>query len=83
MKTIGLTSIKIKILEIEETVDVYIIDGEEFKYDFLIGLDIIQKFKLVQDENLKITQKEEKVKLQIDEYPTNTNEKKNMKQTHL
>lgn len=76
MKTIGLTSIKIKILEIEETVDVYIIDGEEFKYDFLIGLDIIQKFKLVQDENLKITQKEEKVKLQIDEYPTNTNEKK-------
>lgn len=59
-KTIGLTTIKIKIFDIEEKADVYIIDGEEFKYDFLIGLDIITKFRLVQDENLEITQKKEK-----------------------
>lgn len=57
-KTSGLTTIKIKIFEIEEKVDVYIIDKENFEYDFLIGLDMIKKFKLIQDENLKITQKE-------------------------
>lgn len=55
-KTNGLTNIKIKIYEIEEKVDVYIIDEENFKYDFLIGLDIIKKFKLIQNEHLKITQ---------------------------
>jgi len=55
-KTNGLTNIKIKIYEIEEKVDVYIIDEENFKYYFLIGLDIIKKFKLIQNEQLKITQ---------------------------
>ncbi|CAI6344779.1 unnamed protein product [Macrosiphum euphorbiae] len=55
-KTNGLTNIKIKIYEIEEKVDVYIIEEENFKYDFLIGLDIIKKFKLIQNEHLKITQ---------------------------
>lgn len=67
-KTSGLTTIKIKIFEIEKKVDVYIIDKENFKYDFLIGLDIIKKFKLIQDENLKITQKKrvwrKKIKIQ-------------------
>ena len=41
---------------------VYVVDGKSFKYDFLIGLDIIKEFKLIQDENLKIRQKsQEKV----------------------
>lgn len=36
--------IKIKIIfDMEEKVDVYITDGEEFINDFLIGLDIIIK----------------------------------------
>ena len=56
-----MTTIKIKIFDIEENADVYIIDGEEFKYDFLIGLDIIKQFKLVQDEHLNITQKKKEV----------------------
>lgn len=56
-KTSGLTTIKIKIFNIEKKVDVYIIDKEDFKYDFLIGLDLIEKYKLNQDEKLKITQK--------------------------
>lgn len=60
-KANGLTTIKIKIFDIEENADVYMIDGEEFKYDFLIGLDIIKQFRLVQDEDLKITQKEKKL----------------------
>lgn len=54
-----MTTIKIKIFEIEKEVDVFIIDEENFKYDFLIGLDMIKSFKLIQCENLKITQKNE------------------------
>lgn len=56
-KTKGLTTLKIKIFDIEKRVDVYIIDKKNFKYDFLIGLDIIKKFKLLQNEDLEITQK--------------------------
>lgn len=56
-----MTTIKIKIFDIEKNADVYIIDGEEFKYDFLIGLDIIKQFKLVQDEHLNITQKRKEI----------------------
>lgn len=56
-KTSGLTNLKIKILDLEENVDVYIIDEQNFKYDFLIGLDLIQTFRLIQNEDLRITQK--------------------------
>lgn len=56
-KTKGLVTIKIKIFNLEKKIDVYVIDGRNFKYDFLIGLDIIKEFNLIQDENLKITQK--------------------------
>lgn len=56
-KTSGLTTLKVKIFEIEKNVDVYIIDEQNFKYDFLIGLDLIKIFKLTQNEELKITQK--------------------------
>lgn len=61
-KTIGLTTIKIKILDIEKQTDVYIVDGKDFKYDFLIGLDIIKKISLIQNENLEIIQKKHKGK---------------------
>ncbi|ESN94358.1 hypothetical protein HELRODRAFT_164187 [Helobdella robusta] len=44
-KTCGLTKLKIKIFEIEEKVDVYIIDDAHFRYDFLIGLDMIKTYK--------------------------------------
>ena len=55
-KTDGLITIKIKIFEIEEEMDVYIIKEEDFD-DFIIGLDMIKKFRLTQNENLKIEQK--------------------------
>lgn len=57
--TQGWTTMKIKILDIEKCVNVYIVDGNDFQYDFLIGLDMIKEFYLVQDQNLKITQKQE------------------------
>jgi len=52
-------SLKIKIYKIEKVVDVFIIDKQNFKYDFLIGLDIIKEFKLIQNEDLQITQKDD------------------------
>ena len=55
-KTNGLVTIKIKIFDIEDEVDVFIVNTEDFE-DFLIGLDMIKKFKLTQDEELKILQK--------------------------
>lgn len=56
-KTSGLTTLKIKIFELEKNVDIYIIDEQNFKYEFLIGLDMIKKYKLIQNEDLQITQK--------------------------
>lgn len=59
-KTSGLTNLKIKIFDIEKYEDVYIIDEQNFNYDFLIGLDLIKKIQLIQDEKLKIGQKQDK-----------------------
>lgn len=57
-KTKGMINIKIKILETEENVDVYIVD--DLEYEFLIGLNMIKQFKLIQNEDLRITQKTNK-----------------------
>lgn len=79
-KASGLTTLKIRIFEMEETADVYIIDKENFGYDFLIGLDLIKKFKLIQTENLEIIQKKNvnnEKKNKEEEF--HTNKKKNTK----
>lgn len=54
--TRGLIRIKVKIFDVEEYVDVFIVDKLDFE-DFIIGLDMIKKFKLAQNEDLKILQK--------------------------
>lgn len=77
-KTKGLTTIKIKIFDKEEKADVYIIDGEDFKYDFLIGLDIIKQFELTQNEKLEVRQKVEEIpKQEKVEKKDNPNEETN------
>ena len=48
--------LKITNFEIEEEVDVYILEKEDFE-DFIIGLDMIKKFSLTQNEKLEIEQK--------------------------
>lgn len=55
-KTDGLITIKIKIFDLEEDVDVYVVENNDF-VDFIIGLDMIKKFKLTQNEDLQIEQK--------------------------
>lgn len=70
-QTKGLITIKVKIFEKEEYTDVFIVERDDFE-DFIIGLDMIKKFTLIQNENLQISQKKE---IQIEE-PINTIEKK-------
>lgn len=71
--TKGLTRIKLKIFNIEKKVDVFIVENENF-HDFLIGLDIIKEFKLRQDENLIISQKQlqkaDMIEINFNEYIT-------------
>ena len=76
-KTKGLATIKIKILDIERKVDVYIVDGKKFKYDFLIGLDMIKKFNLIQNENLEIKQKNINKELHLENYSNEDEDKIN------
>lgn len=60
----------------EENVEVYIVNGENFKYDFLIRLDMIKKFKLSQNENLEITQKQSENNEDKNEVEETSTEKK-------
>lgn len=55
-KTKGIVTLKLKIYNIERNMDIFVIDNENFHYDFLIGLDCIKNFKLMQDETLNIIQ---------------------------
>lgn len=57
--TNGLVRTKIKILNIEKEVEIYIVEREDFE-DFIIGLDLIPTFKLRLNENLEVSQKIEK-----------------------
>lgn len=61
-KSKGIVTLKIKIYNIEKVMDIFVVDNENFNYDFLIGLDCIKNFKLIQNEDLKITQNLEKDK---------------------
>lgn len=55
-KTIGMVALKIKIMDIENNMNIFVIDEENFNYDFLIGLDCIESFHLIQNEKLEILQ---------------------------
>lgn len=54
---LGITMLNIKILDIEERVPLYVLDSPNFKYDFIIALDIIPIFRLSLDHELKLTQR--------------------------
>lgn len=45
-KSKELIKIKARILNIEKYIDVFVIDNENFKHDFLIGLDCIRSSNL-------------------------------------
>lgn len=82
-KSIGIVELKIKIFDIEENVNVFVIDKQNFDYDFLIGLDCIKSFQLIQNEDLTITQKfNEKIK-QNENIPGFTGNKIQNKQSEV
>ena len=49
--------IPIKIHKIEKEIDAHVIKNGKFSYDILLGLDVIKKFHLLQDDNLNIFQR--------------------------
>lgn len=53
----GRLSAKMRIHKIEKTVEVFVVDDENFEYDILLGLDTIKNFYLKQDYDLTIYQK--------------------------
>lgn len=56
-KSVGTVTLKLKIFNIEKWFSFLIINNDNFKEDLLLGLDAIQYFRLCQDENFNITQK--------------------------
>lgn len=56
-KSVGTVDLKLKIGNVVKISPFFILRSDNFKEDFLLGLDVIQQFKLCQDENLKISQK--------------------------
>lgn len=48
--------LNLKIRDIEDYMDVYVVRHNNFSYDMLLGLDAIKKFRLTHDANLNISQ---------------------------
>lgn len=57
---IGIAKIQVKIFNISKIVTVFVLDNVDFSHNFLVGLDLIKEFRLCQDENLNIFQKNSK-----------------------
>ncbi len=53
----GVTKLKLKIFDMDKTCLLYVVKSNDFPHEMLIGLDLIKDFKLCQDENLEIFQK--------------------------
>lgn len=49
-QVLGIAKIELKIVKITKEVIIFIMDGDKFEHDFLIGLDLIRAFFLRQDE---------------------------------
>lgn len=75
-RTKGMVTLKIKIHNIEKIMDIFVIDNENFNYDFLVGLDCIKNFKLMQNEELNIIQCKNHKENIISSKEENTKDKK-------
>ncbi|MGR0202324.1 hypothetical protein, partial [Klebsiella pneumoniae] len=68
-------NIILKIGNITNSLNTYVVKNNQFSYDLLLGLDAITKFKLIQDDKLNILQKIDKdrtIKLEDIEMKPNT-----------
>ena len=57
--------LRLKIHGIENELEVYVVRNSNFSYDLLLGLDAIEKFRLIQDEKLNILQRTEKGEIEL------------------
>lgn len=78
-KVSGKLDARLKVHKIEKTINMFVVEDEDFGYDILLGLDSIKNFCLKQDYDLKIYQKEEEIakanaSIGIKEYLVNFNE---------
>ncbi len=55
-RAIGQTVVNVKIMKLEKRVIIFLVDSDNDKYDCVIGLDLIKKFRLNQNYKLNITQ---------------------------
>ena len=55
--TSGRKKLRLRINKMTEDIEVFVVRNSNFSYDLLLGLDAIKKFRLLQDENLKILQR--------------------------
>lgn len=76
----GRLSAKMRIHKIEKTVEVFVVEDENFGYDILLGLDTIKNFSLKQDYDLKIYQKRnlKNVEEKIENFETKVENQENL-----
>lgn len=72
-KILGITKIKVKIFDVTKFVYVFVLDSKDSTHDFIVGLDLIQEFRLRQDENLFISQSTTPVNLRRMSYNASIN----------
>ena len=56
-KVIGISKVRVKIFKLSYDVIVFILDSKNLKKNILVGLDLIERFRLVQTHKLKVYQK--------------------------
>lgn len=71
----GTIEMPVRIGELQEEMKFYIVEDNNFKYQVLLGLDAIEKFRLIQDETLKVLQKPSEV---LPNFSVNTLETENL-----
>ena len=63
---IGRAFLKVRIGKITSYIDFQVMKNDTFDYELLIGLDAIKRFRLLQDENLNVLQRERNTYIRIE-----------------
>lgn len=63
---IGRAFLKVRIGKITSYIDFQVMSSEKFDYELLIGLDAIKRFRLMQDENLNVLQRDRNTYIRIE-----------------
>ena len=64
--SVGRAFLKVRIGKITSYIDFQVIKSDKFDYELLIGLDAIKRFKLMQDENLNVLQRDRETYIRLE-----------------